>query len=176
MTAKREVYRLSVSHRGSSVGCHRPPPPTLRINRFLLILPMACLNFEQTIPGIPISIHFLTVVANCNNLQTHPVCNLFSTNEINPSENIFNNNVMQNGISKIVKSWRFNQFLLKSRRLQPHYIAAGDIIQPDTEELLLSSRKVHPPVVRFGRKQDSLIVLRVFRVWADSNVTRRWPP
>ena len=59
---------------------------------------------------------------------------------------------------------------MKSWRLQPHYIDAGDIIQPDTEELLLSSRKVHPPVVRFGRKQDSLIVLRVFRVWADSNL------
>ena len=110
-------------------------------------------------------IHFLTVVANFNNLQTHP------------SEIIFNNNVMQNGISKIVKSWRFNQFLLKSRRLQPHYIDAGDIIQPATEGLLLSFREVHLPVVRFGRKQDSLIVLRVFRVWADSNVNapRRWP-
>ena len=144
-----------------------PPPPHTQ-NRFLFLLPIACLNFEQTIAGIPISLHFLTVVANCNNLQTHPVCNLFSTNEINPSENIFNNNVMQNGISKIVKRWR----------LQPHYIDAGDIIQPDTEELLLSSRTVHPPVVRFGRKQDSLIVLRVFRVWADSNlnVPRRWPP
>ena len=42
-----------------------------------------------------------------------------------------NNNVMQNGISKIVKSWRFNQFLLKSRRFQPHYIDAGDIIYVD---------------------------------------------
>ena len=80
------------------------------------------------------------MVANFNNLQTHPVCNLLSTNEINPSENIFNNNVMHNGISKIVKSWAFNQFLLKSRRLQPHYIDAGDITQPGTEELLLSSR------------------------------------
>ena len=142
-----------------------PPPPLSTQNRFLF-LHIAFLNFEQTIAGIPISIHFLTVVANFNNLQTHP------------SENIFNNNVMQNGISKIVKSWRFNQFLLKRRRLQPHYIDAGDITQPDTEELLLSSRRVHPPVVRFGRKQDSLIVLRVFRVWADSNlnVSRRWPP
>ena len=79
------------------------------------------------------------MVANFNNLQTHPVSNLLSTNEINPSENIFNNNVMHNGISKIVKSWAFNQFLLKSRRLQPHYIDAGDITQPGTEELLLSS-------------------------------------
>ena len=142
-----------------------PPPPSTQ-NRFLFLLPIACLNFEQTIAGIPISVHFLTVVANFNNLQTHP------------SENIFNNKVMHNGISKIVKSWRFNQFLLKSRRLQPHYLDAGDIIQPDTEELLLSSRKVHPPVVRFGRKQDSLIVLRVFRVWADSilNVPKRWLP
>ena len=93
------------------------------------------------------------MVANFDNLQTHPVCNLFSTNEINPSENIFNNNVMQNGISKIVKSWRFYQFLLKRGRLQPHYIEAGDIIYVD----ILSSRKVHPPFVRFGGKQDSLI-------------------
>ena len=176
MTAKREVHRLSeYLIEGAVWG---PPPPPSTQNRFLFLLPIACLNFEQTIAGIPISIHFLTVVANFNNLQTHPVCNLFSTNEINPSENIFNNNVMHNGISKIVKSWRFKQFLLKSRRLQPHYIDAGDIIQPGTEELLLSSRKVHPPVVRFSRKQDSLIVLRVFRVWADSNlnVPMRWPP
>ena len=77
---------------------------------------------------------------------------------------------MHNGISKIVKSWAFNHFLLKSRRLQPHYIDAGDITQPGTEESLLPFRKVHPPVVRFGRKQESLIVLRVFRVWADSNL------
>ena len=167
MTAKREVHRLS-EYLIEGAGWGAPPPPAT--NRFLFLLPIACLNFEHTIAGIPISIHFLTVVANFNNLQTHPVCNLFSTNEINPSENIFNNNVMQNGISKIVKSWRFNQFLLKSRRLQPHYIDAGYIIQPDTEELLLSSRKVHPPVVRFGRKQDFLIVLRVFRVWGDSNL------
>ena len=47
---------------------------------------------------------------------------------------------MYNGISKIVKSWAFNQFLLKSRRLQPHYIDAEDITQPGTKELRLSSR------------------------------------
>ena len=157
MTAKREVHRLSEYFIEGTVWVPPPPPPhthTHTQNRFLFLLPIADL------------IHFLTVVANFNNLQTHP------------SEIIFNNNIMQNGISKIVKGWRFNQFLLKSRRLQPHYIDAGDIIQPGTEELLLSSRKVHPPVVRFGRKQDSLIVLRVFRVWADSNlnVPRRWPP
>ena len=161
MTAKREVHRLS---EGAVWG---PPPPPLHTNRFLFLLPITCLNFEQIIAGIPISIHYRTVVANFNNLQTHLVCNLFSTNEINLSENIFNNNVMQNGISKIVKRWRFNQFLLKSRRLQPHHIDAGDIIQPDTEESLLSFRKFHASVVRFGRKQDSLIVLRVFRVWAE---------
>ena len=133
MTAKREVHRLSEYLIEGAVWV--PPPPSTQ-NRFLFLLPIACLNFEQTIAGIPISIHFLTIVANFNNLQTHPVCNLFSTNEINPSENIFNNNVMHNGISKIVKSWRFNQFPLKSRRLQTHYIDAGDITQPDTEELL----------------------------------------
>ena len=110
-----------------------PPPPPSTQNRFLFffLLPGADLNIKQTIAGISISILYRTVVANFNNLQTHPVCNLFSTNEITPSENIFNNNVMQNGISKIVKSWRFNQFLLKSGRLQPHYIDAWDIIYVD---------------------------------------------
>ena len=117
------------------------PPP---------LLPIACLNFEQTIAGISISTHFQTVAANSNNFQTHPVCNLLSTNEINPSENIFNNNVMQNGISKVVKSGRFSQFLI----IGPHYITQGggggvveytSSLQSGTEELLLSSRKVHPP-------------------------------
>ena len=97
-------------------------------------LSIFCLNFEQTIAGISISIHFRTVAANSDNYQTHPVYNLLSTNEINPSENIFNNNVMQNGINKIVKIGRFSQFLkigleenfiLKSERLQPHYITQG---------------------------------------------------
>ena len=81
---------------------------------------------------------------------------------------------MQNGISKIVKSWRF---LLTSWRFQPHYIDADGYnirrytpIQRGTKELLLSPRKVHPPVVRFGGKQDSLIGLRVFRGRADSNL------
>ena len=78
------------------------PPSTQNLFLFLFLLPIACLNFEQTIAGISISIHFRTVVANSNNFQTHPVCNLLSTNEINPSENICNNNVMQNGISKIL--------------------------------------------------------------------------
>ena len=111
--------------------CGSPTPSTQHRFLFLFLLPVAYLNIEQTIAGISISIVNRTVVANFNNLQTHPVCNLFSTNEINPSENIFNNNVMQNGISKIVKSWRFNQFLLYSGRLQPHYIEAGDIIYVD---------------------------------------------
>ena len=105
-----------------------PPPHKIFLCSSSSSLPIVCLNFQQTIVGISISIHFRTVVANSNNFQTRPVCNLFSTNEINPSENIFNNNVMQNVISKIVKSWRFNQFLLKSGRLEPHYIDAGSII------------------------------------------------
>ena len=109
-----------------------PPPPTPTKSFSVPLPPPSCLlNIEQIIAGISISILYRTVVANYNNLQTHPVCNLFSTNEINPSENIFNNNVMHNGISKIVKSWRFNQFLLKSGRLQPHSIDAGDIICVD---------------------------------------------
>ena len=101
------------------------PPPRL---------PIVSPNFEQTIAGISISVHFQTVAANFTNFQTHPVCNLLCTNEINISENIFDNNVMQNGISKIVKSERFSQlqiiwleenFILKSRRIQPHYITQG---------------------------------------------------
>ena len=130
MRGNRVVHRLSEYLMEGAVGC---PPPTQTQNRFLFLflLPVAYLNIEQIIAGISISIHYRTVVANFNNLQTHPVCNLFSTNEINPRENIFNNNVMQNGISKIVKSGRFNQFLLKSERLQPHYIDAGDIIYVD---------------------------------------------
>ena len=130
MRAKREVHCLSEYLIEGAVGSP-PPPHTQNLFLFLFLLRIASLNFEQTIAGISISIHFRTVVANSNNLQTHPVCNLLSTNEINPSENIFNNNVMQNGISKIVKSSRFNQFLLKSGRLQPHYIDAGGIIYVD---------------------------------------------
>ena len=125
MRAKREVHRLSeYLMEGAVWGA-----PSIQ-NRFLFLflLPVACLNIEPIIAGISISIHYRTVEANFNNLQTHPVFNLFSTNEINPSENIFNNNVMQNGISKIVKSWKFNQFLLKSGRLQPHYIIYVDIL------------------------------------------------
>ena len=98
---------------------------TQNIFLYLFLLPILCLNIEQTIAGILISIHFRTVAANSNNFQSHPICNLISTNEINPNENIFNNNVMQNGISKIVKSGKFNQFLLKSGRLQSHCITQG---------------------------------------------------
>ena len=111
------------------MGC--PPTHPQNFFLFLCLLPVAYLNIEQTIAGISTSILYRTVVANFNNLQTHPVCNLFSTNEINPRKNIFNNNVMQNGISKIVKSCRFNLFLLKSERLQSHYIDVGDIICVD---------------------------------------------
>ena len=78
---------------------------------------------------------------------------------------------MHNGISKIVKSWAFNQFLLKSRRLQPHYIDAGDITQPGTEELLLPSRTSRQIWSEAG------VFDRVFRVWADSNLNvPGWPP
>ena len=169
MRAKRVVHRLSEYLMKGAVWGVPPPPSTQNVFLFLFLLPIACLNFEQTIAGISISIHFRTVVANSNNFQTRPVCSLLSTNEINPSENIFNNNVMQNEISKIVKSWRFNQFLLKSGRLQPHYIDAGGIIYVDilsynlTQKNCFYRRKFHPPVVRFGGKQDSLIGLRVFK-------------
>ena len=128
---------------------------------YLLLLPIVCLYIEQTIAGILISVHFRIVVANSNNFQTHPVCNLLSTNEINPSENIFNNNVMQNGISKIVKSGRFN--LLKSGRPRPHYITQGveyNLAQKNC--CYRPERSIHQSV-RFGGKQDSLIGLRVFR-------------
>ena len=117
MRAKREVHRLS----GYLIeGAVWGASSTQNLYLFLF-LPIACLNFEQTIAGMSISIHFRTVVGNSNNFQSY----LLSTNEINPSENIFNNDVMQKGISKIVKRGRFNQFLLKSGRLQPHYIAQG---------------------------------------------------
>ena len=117
---------LRLSHRERCFGC----PSTQNLYLLLFLLPIACLNFEQTIAGISISIHFRTVGANSNNFKTHPVCYLLSTNEINPTENIFNNNVMQKGISRIVKCGRFNQFLLKSGRLQPQYIHhAGGRIQ-----------------------------------------------
>ena len=130
MRAKREVHRLSeYLMEGAVWGA--PSPSTQNHFLFLFLLPVAYLDIEQIIAGISISIHYGTVVANFINLQTHSVCNLFSTNGINPSENIFNNDVMQNGISKIVKSWRFNQFLLKSGRIQAHYIDAGVIIYVD---------------------------------------------
>ena len=74
---------LKVSHRGSCVGF---PPPHKIFFCSSSILPIICLNFEHTIAGISISIHFRTAVANSNNFQTHPVCNLLSTNEITPSE------------------------------------------------------------------------------------------
>ena len=127
--AKLEVLSLSGYLMERAVWS--APPSTQNRFLFLFLLPVAYLNIEQIIAGIAISIHYRTVVANFNNLQTHPVCNLFSTNEINPSVNIFNNNVIQNGIIKIVKSGRFNQILLKSESLQPHYIDAGDIIYVD---------------------------------------------
>ena len=136
------------------------PPSTQNIFLFLSLLPIVCLNFEQPIAGISISIHFRTVVANSNNFQTHSVCDLLSTNEINPSENIFNSNVMQNAISNIVKSGRLNQFLLKSGRLQLHYVAHGVEYTP-----IYSQQSV-----TFGGKQDSLIGLRLFRGGADSNL------
>ena len=135
---------LRVSHRGSCLGCHS----TQNLYMFLFLVPIACLNFEQTIAGISMSIHFRTVVANSNNFQTQPVYYLLSTNEINPSENIFNNNVMQKGISKIVKPGRRNQFLLERRMLQPNYITqvveytSFSPVLPGTEELLLSNLNV----------------------------------
>ena len=141
--------------------CWVPPPPSTQ-NRFLFLflLPVAYLNIEQIIAGTSISIHYRTVVANFNNLQTHPVCNLFSTNEINPSDYIFNNNVMQNGISKIVKSWRFNQFLLKRGRLQPYYIDAGDIIYVDILAYNLAQKLLYRPE-RYIHQSSDLVGSRI---------------
>ena len=164
MRVKREVHPLSgYLIEGAGRGPPLPTPPHTIFFCSSSSSPLSASTLNRKLPEYrSLSI----IVANSNNFQTHPVCNLLSANEINPSENIFNKNVMQNGISKIVKSWRF---LLKSGRLQPHYIDSGGYnirrytpIQPGTEELLLSSRKVHPPVVKFDGKQDSLIGLKAF--------------
>ena len=164
MRAKWEVHRVS---RYLIVGAVWGNPSTQNISFPLppLRLSIFCFNFERTIAEISIFIHFRTVAANSNNYQTHPVYNLLSTNEINPSENIFNNNVLQNGISKIAKSGRFSQFLKigpaenfhPEEREDPatlHHAGGGGgenirrytPLQSGTEELLLSSRKLHPPV------------------------------
>ena len=60
---------LRVSHGESCVGCS---PSTQNRFLFLFLLPVAYLNIEQIIAGISISIHYRTVAANFNNLQTHP--------------------------------------------------------------------------------------------------------
>ena len=169
MRAKREVHRLSGYLRVSCVRCATPH----KIFSVPLPLPrIPCLNFEQTIAGISISNHFRTVVANSNNFQTHPVCNLLSTNGINPRENIFNNNVMRNGISNIVKSGRFSKYILKRKREAPATLDhAGEgggvrkyvdilpynLAQKNCNRL---ERSTHQSV-RFGDKQDSLIGLSV---------------
>ena len=153
------------------MGC---PPHTKSFSVPLPLprLPIVCLNFEQTIAGISISIHFRTAAANTNNFQTHPVCNLLSTNEINTGENIFNNNVMQNGISKIVKIGKFSQFLLKSTLHHTGGRIYVDILPYNLAQKSLCyrpERSIHQSV-RFGGKQDSLIGLRVFRGEAGSNL------
>ena len=70
MRAKREVHRLS-EYLIEGAVCPPPPPPPSTQNiflfLFLFLLLIAFLNFEQTIAGISISIHFRTVVANFNN-------------------------------------------------------------------------------------------------------------
>ena len=71
MRAKREVHRFSeYLIEGAVWGA--PTPSTQNPFLFLFLLLIACLNFEQKIAGISISIHFRTVVANFNNLKTHP--------------------------------------------------------------------------------------------------------
>ena len=182
MRPTREVHYLS----GYLIeGAVWGAPSTQNLFLFLFRLPAslfsAC-NLEQKIAGISISIHSRTVAANSNNFQTHPVCHLLSTKEINPSEIIFNNNVIQNGINKIVKTERFCQFLkigleenfiLKSARPQPHYITQGGGGVEYTSiyshkiwhrriAVIVHERSIHQSV-RFGGKQNSLIGLRVFR-------------
>ena len=89
MREKREVNRLS----GYLISVWVPPTN----NFFSVPLPPPhCLS---------ISIHFRTVVVNSNNFQIHQVYNLLSTNEINPSENIFNNNVMQIPYQQNCEKW-----------------------------------------------------------------------
>ena len=145
MRAKQEVHRLSGYLRGLWGS-----PSTQNLFLSLFPSPLSASTLSKQLPEY-------RSLSISNNFQTHPVCNLLSTNEINPSENIFNNNVMQNGISKIVKSGRFIQFLkfiLKSGRLQLHHVG-GRIyvdIQSGTKELLLSSRKVHQSVSQIWRE------------------------
>ena len=90
---------------------------------------------------------------------------------------------MQNGISKIVKSARFNQLLLKSGRLQPHYITQGveytSIYSHTTWHrriAVIVQKASSTSQSDFGGKQDSLIGLRVFRgrgTDSNLNVPRR---
>ena len=89
MTAKWEVHRLSgYLIEGAVWGF------PLHTKSFSVPLPPPhCLPRLWTDNCRNIDLYFRTVVAN-SNFQTHPVCYLLSTNVINPSENIFNNDVM----------------------------------------------------------------------------------
>ena len=163
MRAKREVHRLRVTHRGSRVGCplHTKsfslplPPPAFPLSASTLNGQLP----EYRSQSISEMLQPILIISKLARFVICSVCNLLSINEINPSENIFNNNVMQNGIRKIVKSGRFSQslkigleenFILKSGRLQPHYITQNirryTPLQSGTEEFLVLPRKVHPPV------------------------------
>ena len=137
MGGKREVHRLpGYLIEGAVWGA-----PTTKSFSFPLPpprLPIVCRNFEQTFARISISIHFRTDAADSNNFQTHPVCNLLSTNETNPSENILNNNVMQNRISKIVNSGRFSQFLKIG--LEENFIPLSGRLHPKSRVFASISR------------------------------------
>ena len=93
--------------RGSFVGSPPPPPPPPQKNifLFLFLLPIACLNFEQTIAGISISIHFRTVVANFNNLQIRfVICSVLTRLRWKPpNKTIFFENHLNNLLLEMIK-------------------------------------------------------------------------
>ena len=76
--AKREVHRLS----GYLIeGAVWGPTSTQNLFLFLFHLPASPLSASTLNRQLP-EYRSLTVAANSNNFQTHPICNLLSTKEI----------------------------------------------------------------------------------------------
>ena len=107
MRAKREVHRLSGYLMERAVWGAPSPPHKI----------VFCSSSSSQLPTSTL------------NRQLPEYQSLSITKPLQPISIICK--LIQNGISKIMKSVRFNQFLLKNERLQPHYIDAGDIIYVD---------------------------------------------